>query len=378
MGINFLWMAFRNINRSRIRTILTLIGISGSIALFVSLTSISSDLKQQLDQSVANSNIDIIVQGKGSATPVASRVDLKSVQAIERLESVKSVSSVIIGSIKTKGIPYLFLFGVSSKEPYLSVSKWLGTGLIDGTMFQPGTKEILLGNLAAKKLNKTVGDSIILGAEKEYLVSGIYWLGQGILDGGAIVDINSSQDLLKREGYVNMAMIEGHNKKKTADLIRDIAQAFPELDVTPASSLRSQIRAVTMIDGFVTAVSVTALLLSGILILNTLLMAISERTREIGVLMAIGWSRLMIIRLIVTEALLLGAIGGFAGYCAAFPALQLIKFLPAVGPGWIPLVPAPAQLLTAIGLACGIAGISSLYPALFATRLLPAAALRYE
>ncbi len=378
MGANIFWLAFRNLCRSRIRTILTLVGVGGSIALFVSLTCISSDIKQQLDQTVARSNIDIIVQQKGASTPVTSRVEMVSIHAIERIEGVKSVSSVIVGSVKTQRVPYLLVFGVSSQEPYFSLSKWLGTGLIDGRMLRYGKPEVLLGRLAAKRLRKKVGDSILLGAKQEYLVSGIYWLGQSILDGSVIVEINSSQDILRREGFVNLAMIEAHNKNQTAGLIRDIARAFPGLDATPASSLRKQIRAVTMIDGFIASVSILTLLLSGVLILNTLLMAISERTREIGVLMAIGWSRLMIIRLIVTEALLLGAFGGLIGYGGAFPALQFIKFLPTMGPGWIPAVPAPEQLLSAMGLACGIAGISSLYPALFATRLLPAAALRYE
>lgn len=378
MGINFIWLAFRNICRSRIRTILTLIGIGGSIAMFVSLTSISNDLKQQLDQTIANSNIDVIIQGKGASTPISSQIKMNSVKAIEKLEIVKSASSVIIGSIKTKGVPYLFLFGISSEDPYLSMAKWLGTGLIDGTMFHPGRNEVLLGRRAAKRLKKKVGETIILGADHKYLVTGIYWLGQGILDGGAIVDINSSQNLLKRKGYVNMVMIEGYNKTRTAELIRTIQHSFPKLSVTPAGSLRRQIRAITMIDSFVAAVSATALLLSGILILNTFIMAISERTREIGILMAIGWSRTMIIRLIITEALILGFLGGLIGYGLAFPALHLIKVLPAMGPGWVPVVPAAGQLPTAVGLACGIAVLSSLYPALFATRLLPAAALRYE
>jgi putative ABC transport system permease protein len=173
-------------------------------------------------------------------------------------------------------------------------------------------------------------------------------------------------------------MVRGHSRQNTSALVREIAQAFPELEPTPAASLRSQIRAISMIDGFVAAVSVIALLLSGILILNTLLMAISERTREIGVLMAVGWSRWMIIRLIVSEAVLLGIIGGMVGFGAAFPALYLIQLLPATGPGWIASVPSPVHFITAVALSSAVAGISSLYPALFATRLVPAEALRYE
>ncbi len=378
MGFIFVRLAFRNIWRSKIRTILTLMGIAGNIALFVSLTAISSDLKQQLDQTIERSQIDVIVQEKGAATPVASRVSQETAVALARNKGVRSVASVIVGSIRTKGLAYMFVFGVSDQELYVSVMEWLGAGIIDGTLFQSGKNQILLGRTASRALKKKVGDTLILGAGHEFEVAGIYWLGQGILDGGAILDISESQDLLKREGYVNMILIQGRDKQTTNDLVRELSQSFPSLEITPASSLRGQIRAVTMIDGFVMAVSVIALLISGILILNTLLMAISERTREIGVLAAIGWSRWMIIRLIVTEAMLMGALGGLAGFAAAFPTLQALRLLPAMGPGWIPSVPGLDLFWIAVGLAVGIAGISSLYPAVFATRLFPATALRYE
>lgn len=379
MKVQFiLYLAFRNLVRAKIRTILTLIGVAGSIAMFVSLTSISNDLKTQIDQSVANSNIDLIVQEKGAATPVSSRIQEQSIALLQALENVKSVSSVIIGSTRTPGLPYLFLFGIASQEPYLSVTNWLGTGLISGRMFRPGKKEVILGRSAAARLKKNVGDTLILGAKEKFTVSGIYWLGQGILDGGVVIDIEGSQGLLKRHGYVNLVLIEGKNKQNTAGLARQIQEKFPDLSATPGSSLRRQIRAITMIDGFVTAVSVIALLLSAVLILNTLMMTISERTREIGILMALGWSRSMIMGLIVIEAMVLGIMGGSLGFLLAFPALRLVALFPSMGPGWIPGIPALEYFFCAVGLAGTIAGLSAVYPAIFATRLLPAAALRYE
>lgn len=378
MSTTIIWLACKNIWRAKTRTILTLVGVGAGIALYVSLTTISTDLKKQLNQTVARSNVDVIVQEKMAATPVASRISLETVTAIEELEAVMSVASVTVGTVRTKGLPFFFLFGISAAEPYLSMTEWLGTGLIDGSLFQAGKNQVLLGRSAARVLKKQVGDTIILGTGQHYHVSGIYWLGQGILDGGAIVHIDDSQKLLKRTGYVNLLMVKGQSKQDTPALIREIALAFPDLEVTPAGSLLGQIRVISMIDGFVVAVSVIALLLSGILILNTLLMAISERTREIGVLMAVGWSRFMIICLIISEAVILGFLGGILGFGAAFPTLQIMQFLPAIGPGWIPSTPACFHFLTAVALSSVIAGVSSLYPALFATRLVPADALRYE
>jgi len=365
--------------RSRARMILTLIGISGSIAMFISLTSISSDLKYQLDHTVANSNIDVIVLEKGSSTPVSSRIEIDSVKSLAKVEKVKSVLPMIIGSVSTEGAPYLLLFGFPAGESDLPILKWLGTGLIDGKMFKTGGNEIIIGRQVANKLKKEVGDIITLRGKHEYIVTGIFWVGQGLLDGGVIIDVNNSLNLMKRKGFVNMALVEGYHKNEIAELIRSIQKKFPAMKAIPASSFRNQLRAVLMIDSFVTAVSTTALFLSCLLILNTFLMAVSERTREIGILMAIGWSRLMIIRLIITEALLIGFMGGVFGYVLAFPLLYIIKSVPAtMGPGWVPIVPDGGQFLIGILMACGIAVLSALYPAIFSTKLLPVNALRYE
>lgn len=352
--------------------------MAGSIAMYISMTSISGDLKNQIDQSISNSNVDVIIQQRGSSTPVSSRINEDLVIKVEKLKEAKSVSSIIVGSTQTKDIPYLYLFGTQSIRPNLPIVKWLGNGIIEGKLFNSGQNEIIIGNLAAKRLKKGVGDTIILGATRKFVISGIYWIGQGILDCGAIMNIDDSQSLLKREGYINLIIVETHNKNDIASFIKIINEAFPSLKATPASSIKNKIRAISMIDSVIAAISSVALLLSGVLILNTLLMAVSERTREIGIMMAIGWSRFMIIKLIITEALLVGFFGGILGFVIAYPILYLVKFLPAIGTGWVPTIPSINLLFISILLSSGIAVISSIYPALFATRLVPAVALRYE
>ncbi|MCK5682241.1 ABC transporter permease [bacterium] len=381
--LGVLKLACANLVRGRARNLFTLFGIAISIALFVSLTSISTAMKMQLDQSVTLCKADIILQEKGAATPMASRLADDVAQKLENMSEIKSVSSLTVGSVKISGksasLPYLFLFGVSSLHPYLSVAEWIGTGIVDGRMFRSGEHEILLGRLAAKRLQVEIGSTVNIGNNQTYTVSGIYWLGQGILDGGAIVELGCSQSLLRREGNVNMVLAEVRgDKRNLVQLISRIQEYLPDVSVIPGSSMRSQIRAVTMIDSFINAVSSAALFLGGLLILNTLLMAVSERTREIGVLMAVGWSRRMIMTLLISEALMISAVGGILGYGLAFPALKFLTMLPSIGPGWVTPMPAPELFIRAISLAVVIGGISSLYPAFRAIRMTPAVALRYE
>ncbi len=371
-------IALRNILRAGTRSALTLVGVAGGVALFVSLAAISDGFRRQLDESIARCKVDVIVQERGAATPVASRVPERLLDDLRRLPGVRSISPLTVGSIRLPRLPYLFIFGVGSSEPFVSITGWLGTGMIEGTMFRAGRKEVVLGRLAARRLKLAVGDTLLVGGKEPYRVTGVYWLGQGILDGGAVIDISTSQVLLKRKGFVNIALVEGREKGDTARLVGVIEEHIPDVEAIPAGSMRSRIRAVTMVDSFIVAVSVVSLLLSGVLILNTLLMAISERTREIGILAAVGWSRGMIMRLIICEAIVLGVAGGVLGYGLAIPTLKLMALLPAMGAGLIPSFPPPSLFLSAVALSGLIAALSALYPALFATRLQIAAALRFE
>lgn len=371
-------IALSHLLRSRLRTLLTLIGVAGSVALFVTLSAISQDLKQQLDATIAQSRIDLIVEQRGAATPVLSRIPEDRQAALGEVAGVASVSAVVIGSVRVPGIPYFLLFGVSTPDRYRGLGEWLGGGLIAGEMLRPGANELILGQKAARRLNLEVGDTLKIGEAHQFRVAGLYWLGQGLLDGGAIVDVADAQKLLTRAGYVNLFLVEAQDQRHTASLVQAINRQLSDLHAFPAASLRQQIRAISMVDAFVTAVSATVLMLSGVLILNTMLMAISERTREIGILSAVGWSRAMVVRLILMEASLLGLLGALLGFAGAFPLLEIVRRLPAMPPGWIPGAPDHSLLIEATLLSVGIAALGALYPALYATRLQPASALAHE
>ena len=130
-------------------------------------------------------------------------------------------------------------------------------------------------------------------------------------------------------------------------------------------------------DVMINAISVLAIAVGGLAVLNTMLMSVLERTREVGILRALGWRRRRILGLILREALIIGLLGGGAGILAAFGLTALMGMAPLVGdaftPLWEPDVLARAILVAiTLGLAAGI------YPAYRATRMQPVEALRYE
>jgi putative ABC transport system permease protein len=108
-----------------------------------------------------------------------------------------------------------------------------------------------------------------------------------------------------------------------------------------------------------------------------MLMAVFERTREIGVMRALGWRRSAILWLILREAFLLGLLGGLAGIAIAFGFSYLLNNAPAIT-GLLELKWDLAIFARAILVALILGLVGGLYPAYRATRLQPIEALRYE
>jgi putative ABC transport system permease protein len=130
-------------------------------------------------------------------------------------------------------------------------------------------------------------------------------------------------------------------------------------------------------DGMMAAISFLAVAVGGIGVLNTMLMSVLERTREIGVLRALGWRRRRVLGMIINESLLLGLLGGLVGILVAYGLTFLLNQIPMIGsiltPKWELVI-----FLRAVAVALLLGLLGGLYPAYRATRLQPVEALRYE
>jgi putative ABC transport system permease protein len=136
----------------------------------------------------------------------------------------------------------------------------------------------------------------------------------------------------------------------------------------------------TMTDGmkyFLGAVGIVTLLLGGLGVMNVMLVAVRERTREIGVRKALGAPARAILRQFFTEALLIAAISGSIGLGIAFGLCALVNLLP-MPPFFAGLLPTWSSGLIAVGLLGTTAVLSALYPARRAASIDPIEALRYE
>jgi len=276
-------------------------GVAGALSLFVTLNTISEHFSSRLDQTLSG-QVDIIVQAKNAGTPFSSYINQSLVSELKTLQGVASVSSFIMASRKVEGSHTLYIFGASDFNP---IANRLGLGLVEGRNFTPGRDELLLGQKAARRLGFGVGSHVTLANEQTFLVTGIFSLGIDYLDGGIFLDITQAQQLLNQKKMINLAFITVDSQERIEEVVSGVNERFLKLLAYPSGELSRNIGTLQMVKVLVPAISLVTLIVCSIIILNTLIMAVSERTKEIGILMAIGWPRRMIMMILINESMLI-------------------------------------------------------------------------
>src|SRR5262245_6450645 len=361
----------RNLWRSRLRTSLTLLGVAAGTSVLVSLLSITAGLKGQMQALLVNQRLDVAVQARGAPSPVRSRISAADYEALRRVPGVREVAALVVGTYQTPWNPFFVLFGVSGVETLSAQLR-----LVEGRMFQPGERALLLGDLAARELGYRVGNKIMLASDEIFSIVGIYSLGVGIGDGGAVLDLPDARRLLQQGDAVNLAFVRAAGAVDR--VLAEIRRAFPHLTATRTGELIGEVRILGTLDLFAWAVTAIALAACCVGVMNTFLMAVTQRTREIGILLAVGWSRVMVFRLILGEALVIALGGALVGNALGLVALRALALSRASGLGWLPRGIPPEILWGSIVLVVVAGAVSALYPALRAARLHPADALRWE
>jgi putative ABC transport system permease protein len=248
--------------------------------------------------------------------------------------------------------------------------------ITNGSAFS-SDNEVIIGQSAAKSMNKTVGDTLTISNET-FKIVGIYETGNFMDDRGVVMSLSKLQSLTGDTGQVSLILVKATKSSNANNVQTTIKEKYPN-ELTTSSSLSGMDRmnrGLETISSGAWAVSLLAILMGGIIVIVTMTKAVTERTREIGVLRAIGWTKQRILTMIIGESLILSLIAILVGLVIGIGIVEIISsahIMPNIAPAFSALL-----LLKGIGVALFLGIIGGLYPAYRASRLSPTEALRYE
>lgn len=255
--------------------------------------------------------------------------------------------------------------------------------VIQGRRFKGDAPEVMLGEILAENLGKKVGDELDIEGQP-FSVVGIFRGGSALETGGALMPIQQLQKLadLGNKATAFHVRLKPAAPGESADehlqkARRDIEAALPGLKAVPAGERASNNQLVVLARSTAWGTSLIALFVGALGIANTMAMSVFERTKDIGVLRALGWKRWRIMKLILIESAVLGFFGGILGLIGGWIALKILSTLPmtaALASATIPVTHA----VEAVGIAVLIGLAAGFMPAYRGARLSPVEALRHD
>jgi ABC-type antimicrobial peptide transport system permease subunit len=370
-------MILRNILRRKARTFLTALGIAIGVAAILGLGVMASLLENGYSSMMAGSKSDLILTQPDAFSLTNSAIDEQIGPQLAAMPEVARVSGMIQGIVQTAENPFFFVFGYPDGSYLLERFQIVsGSGLSSPGNLRLRGKPLLVGEAAAQALKKKPGDSLRLG-NSLYRVVGVYKTGDAFEDRGVIIRLDDAQLQFGRAGKVSLFYIQLKDPAQRTSIEKRIARLWPDLALSSTDTYSSKESMVSVLQAYVTGISGLAILLGTVGMMNAQLMSVMERTREIGVLRAVGWSKYRVLKMILSESIVISLVGGLFGV--------LLGILVLHGMGLIsPLLEDMASqigmghLQRALVVVVPIGLISGAYPAWRASRLQPVEALRYE
>lgn len=364
--------SFRNLWRRRNRTLLAAAGIGIGVGTLVMLGGLTTGLIGQMNNLAGTGSPgNITVMQRDVPDLSLSSVDESVMRQIQGMPQVESVSPMVLGFVITPELPLFFIFGLEPNSAAMDHYK-----RIEGRRVQRPS-EIIIGSNAADSYDLELGDTMTL-YNNRYRVVGIFETGVAWEEGGGILALRESQRILNRPRNVSFLFVDVKDPAMALPVQDAINQRFPKVRASISSEFAQSTDDIASMQGIAGAIGMLALIVGGIVVANTMIMSIYERTREIGTLRALGWPGKRILSQIVQESLLLCLLSALLGSIGAVILLTGLSSIPFAGGAMLRPAWEPGTFVISVSLAIVLGLAGGFYPAWRASKLQPVEALRYE
>jgi putative ABC transport system permease protein len=367
-------LPLRNLGRRLLRSSLTALGVTVAVATLIALVGISHGVERTWTQSITDRGIHMICVRKSAVDIMTSTIDQVLVKKIREMKGVKAASGELFDLVKLE--PGVVAVGGWPLDSFLWQTLHLRQGRLPGPKDHHG---VVMGQKLAERLELGLGDTFsFLGSEVEIL--GISQQTSVLNQSTLVLPLPLMQKKMGKKGKVtliNLRLDHPDAAREVDRLQARLQKLYPDLTFLETKEVTDSNQLLRLLRKMNWSVSIVALLMGLFFILNTMLMAVTERTREVGILVALGWSKGRILVLVMLEGLLLAALGSALGLGVGLAGLKWLASLKHVQ-GFIDPVVSPRFLLE-VFLAATMLGVTgSFYPAWRAARLRAVESLKYE
>ena len=393
-------LSLRSISQRKWRSFLTILGIAIGITAIISLVSIGEGLKYSINQQIEKFGANKIIVmpfssfGRGPRS-IGTKFSEKDVDKIEKVKGIDVVSPFLVKTLEVsfkKNTNLAMVVGLEPEKAEKIFKDVQGYELYSGRFLKRNDKfNVVLGYSVAKKMFEgeiKVGDKIIISGKKFKVVGILNEVGNQYDDNSVMMPIETLRELTQSYDEITMIMVgakKTFNVEKVAKDIEDVLSKKHDkgtFSVLTTRQLAERITIIaTMLSIFLGGIAAISLIVAGIGIANTMLMSVMERTREIGIMKAIGATNSDVLKIFLIESIVLSLVGGFVGTILGVLASSSLE---RVSTGFVMMT---TTLKTHVDIKLilfslafsGLVGIIfGLWPAYKAAKLDPVEALRYE
>jgi len=373
-GLTFIGLIGHNVAVKPVRLAAASLAVAIGVMAVVTFSVVNHSLTESELAIMQTGRADFTIAQKGVSDLVNSNIDQATERRIAAAPEIAAATGVLIGTTKLNADNPLFLeIGIDPSQ----LGDFGVTVVAGGPFAANATNQVMLGWRAANNLGKHVADQLTIDSTA-YQVVGIYSTGQALGDTGAMFPLGPFQAVQRQSGELTLVFIQVKAGTNIPALRAKIEHDNPQLvTVQTTADFGRADRSLALINAADTGGTILAILIGAVIVMTTMTMTFIERTREFGVLSAIGWSRRRVMGMVISEALCIGLIGAAGGVAFSFIATQIIGQLPGLI-GILHPVYSAAAFWRALYTAGAMSLLGGLYPAIRAARLSPLEALRHE
>jgi len=380
-------LIIRNFSQRKLRTGLTVFGIALGIFAVIVMGGMSEHFNMTFERSISLTADKIRVLPEVGL--FGASLNESKASEVKRVPGVSDA----YGMLQSPLDPESLGFGgnmVIGLQPEKLGSVLMDTKLTGGRLLVPGDNyRAVLGSSVAREFNLRTGDEIEIRSKKldrarsitnirNFTVVGIMEYTGSFFDGGVIIPLDTAQKFYNRGDTVSFVLAVPEPDADTEELAKRIELNVEKVKTFSPAELRKQIEQSLIIFTLITvSAAALAAIIGSLSVMNTMLMSVSERTKEFGLMKALGADTRDILFMTMSEAALMGILGGIIGIAGGGTLVYFLnEYLAARGTVLFAIT--PRLIVISLVFATGLGVISGTYPAYRAAKMSPMEALRYE